>query len=158
MPLYSTVSCLSVVLLQDTKTSRQLSSWKFSQTSKLYGNLLHSQPLYWYEKRKYSDISLCQCHFIHHRSQIEWSVVEPGPSSCEGQRLTAWAMTRPLSESYLLSNASRFPEEHCLFWKSPRLRLFVLLVTAICRWLWSIGGNLMAILIHTTLKHSVRTA
>jgi hypothetical protein len=48
----------------------------------------------------------------------------------------------PLSSSYysnkrakmlLLSNAPRFPIEHC-FWKVPRLRPFVLPVTATCRW------------------------
>jgi len=66
-------------------------------------------------------------------------------------------MARPLSEGYLLSNASSFPKEHRFLEESQ--------ASPVCAsgnsnmqmsmgQLWNTDGNL----IHTTLKDSVRTA
>jgi hypothetical protein len=30
-------------------------------------------------KPKYSENNLCQCHFIHRKSHMDWSGIEPGP-------------------------------------------------------------------------------
>jgi hypothetical protein len=44
-------------------------------------------------KPKISEKNLSQCRFVHHKSHMDWNWA----FAVRGRRLTAWAMTRPLS-------------------------------------------------------------
>jgi hypothetical protein len=47
-------------------------------------------------KPKYSgEKNLYQRHFVHHKSHMDWPMIEPGPPRWRGRRLTVWAMARP---------------------------------------------------------------
>jgi hypothetical protein len=78
-------------------------------------------------KPKYSGKNLSQCHFVHHKSHMDWPRDRTRSSAVGGRRLTAWAMARP-SAFYALISASfsvhikvttniRFP---CQFWVHRR--------------------------------------
>jgi hypothetical protein len=44
---------------------------------------------------KYAGENLSQCHFVHHKSHMEWPRDWTWASAVGGRRLTAWAMARP---------------------------------------------------------------
>jgi hypothetical protein len=47
-------------------------------------------------KPKNSGKNLSQCHFVHHKSHMDWPRDWTRASAVGGRRLTAWAMARPL--------------------------------------------------------------
>jgi hypothetical protein len=40
--------------------------------------------------------TLSQCHFVHHKSHMDWPRDRTRASAVGGRRLTAWAMARPV--------------------------------------------------------------
>jgi hypothetical protein len=46
-------------------------------------------------KPKYPSKNLAQCHFVYHKSHVDWPRDRNRTSTVRGQRLTAWAMARP---------------------------------------------------------------
>ena len=64
--------------------------------------------------------------------------------------------------SILLCNYFQFTKVHCFFFffKVPRLRLFFLSVRAVCRWrwVWSMGGMILAGIILSTQKETCSSA
>jgi hypothetical protein len=41
--------------------------------------------------------NLLQCHFVHHKSHMTWSGLKTRTAAVGSQRLTAWAMARPIT-------------------------------------------------------------
>jgi hypothetical protein len=69
-------------------------------------------------KSKNSKKNLSQCHFAHHKSQ--------GANSClrgERQYLTAWAISRHLTDGYFLNKDSFQWSQLCFLCLSPKYRL-----------------------------------
>jgi hypothetical protein len=54
---------------------------------------------YWQGKAKNSVKNLSQCHFVNHKTHMDWPVANPGLRG-EGRRLTVWAMAQPMLTSY----------------------------------------------------------
>jgi hypothetical protein len=52
----------------------------------------------WYIDRgkpKNSEKNMSQCHFVHHKSHMDWLGARTRASSVRGRRLTTWAMEWP---------------------------------------------------------------
>jgi hypothetical protein len=60
--------------------------------------------------------NLSQCHFVHHKSHMDWPRDRNRASAVGGRRLTAWAMARPtgcLGISFVL-NSPVLPQFICI--------------------------------------------
>ena len=55
---------------------------------------------YWRGNRKYWERNLSQCHFVHHKSHMDWTGTEYGWEDCDGTP----ELTRPISVTIQYSN------------------------------------------------------
>jgi hypothetical protein len=53
-------------------------------------------------KPKYSEKNLSQCHFVYHKSHMDWPRHRTQASAVGGRQLTSWAMARPYLRCILL--------------------------------------------------------
>lgn len=76
---------------------------------------------YWQGKLQYWDKSLSKCHYVHHKSRVNWPGVEPGPFAVRGiisKRTQASPITKTdlflLSEIFVAYRANNTQEVHCV--------------------------------------------